>query len=90
MIELQGDRLLVHGPMTMAEAPRLRNAGLDALAQAPARVDLAGVEAIDSSALAVLLAWRRAGREVPFEGAPAALRSLAKLYRLDDLLDTPA
>ncbi|MCB1889989.1 MAG: STAS domain-containing protein [Rhodocyclaceae bacterium] len=90
MIEQQGDRLVVSGPMTMGEAPRLRQAGLAVLAKGSACIDLSGVEAVDSSALAVLLAWQRAGRRLPIEGAPASLRSLATLYRLDELLDSPA
>jgi len=77
--------------MTMGEAPSLRAAGLAALAGGGARIDLTGVEAVDSSALAVLLAWQRAaGRRLSFEGASESLRSLATLYRLEELLDPPA
>ena len=55
-----------------------------------ATVDLAGVTELDSSALALLLAWlREAKRRRPrlaFANLPEGLRTIARLYGVDDLL----
>ncbi|AUH53265.1 NTP-binding protein [Chromobacterium sp. ATCC 53434] len=59
-------------------------------AQGPLRLDLSGVEAADSAALALLLAARRAaraaGHRLTLAGVPAELAALAGLYDLGPLL----
>ncbi len=54
------------------------------------RVDLSGLGSVDSSALAVVFALKRRGkaerRELVFEGVPAGLASLARVYGVDGLL----
>lgn len=94
MIERNGNTLQVGGAMTIAQAARLRNDGLALLDGGIVAVDLAGVAEVDSSALAVLLAWKRAaggqGRVLEVRSPPASLTSLAGLYRLTDLLGVPA
>lgn len=51
------------------------------------QLDLAPLQDIDSSALAVLLALRREfGDRLQFSNASARLRSLARLYGLESLL----
>jgi len=56
----------------------------------PAVIDLAALEAADSSAVALLLEWknwaRRSGREVRFDNPPEALRTIAGLSQVDDIL----
>ncbi|MBP6095251.1 MAG: STAS domain-containing protein [Methyloversatilis sp.] len=86
MISLDGDVLKVGGEMRLAEAARLRDAGL-ALIKSAKSIDLSGVGSVDSSALAVLIAWERAsggmdGGPLPVVGAPEGLRSLAHLYEV--------
>ncbi len=53
-------------------------------------VDLAQVEAVDSSAVSVLLQWSRQARELgvqlSFTNIPVNLRSLASLYGVTDVL----
>jgi len=53
-------------------------------------VDLAAVDRVDSSGVALLLAWtRRAAtddRTLTFVGMPDSLRSLATLYGVEELL----
>lgn len=53
-------------------------------------IDASGVQVFDSSALAVLLALRRAALEVQKQlsvwGLPAGLQSMAALYGIQDLL----
>lgn len=55
-------------------------------------VDLAAVSEVDSSALALLLAWlRRAkaqGARLEVRAAPAALLTLARLYGIEGLVPT--
>lgn len=86
MIALDGDVLKVGGEMRLAESARLRDAGL-ALIGSAKTIDLSGVGPVDSSALAVLIAWERAsggldGGALPVVGAPEGLRSLARLYEV--------
>ncbi|MDR0996080.1 MAG: STAS domain-containing protein [Zoogloeaceae bacterium] len=52
-----------------------------------ARIDLSGITQVDSSALAVLVQWKRANPALSIEGAPEALRVLADLYDVGFLLD---
>jgi phospholipid transport system transporter-binding protein len=53
-------------------------------------VDLSGVSDVDSSAVSLLLEWRRvaqaAARRVEFVNIPPNLKSLADLYGVADLL----
>jgi phospholipid transport system transporter-binding protein len=71
-------------------ATALLNEGLAALRAGDRDFDLSAVERCDSSAVALLLAWRRAGQalegSVRFVGVPAALRSLATLYGVEMLI----
>ena len=57
-------------------------------------VDASAVKVFDSSALAVLLACRRAaleaGKQLVVEGLPKGLKSMAVLYGVDGLLIPPA
>jgi phospholipid transport system transporter-binding protein len=50
--------------------------------------DLAAVQAVDSSALSVILGWQRAvaPRRLAITNPPASIRSLAALYGIDDFL----
>lgn len=65
-------------------------AGLQAITSGQQVFDFSGVTAIDSAAVAVLLAWQRAARArslaLSFINVPPALQSLASLYGVADLL----
>jgi phospholipid transport system transporter-binding protein len=54
------------------------------------RVDLTGMATADSSALAVLLALRRRAhgerRKLHFEGQPASLEALGRVYGIEELM----
>lgn len=56
-------------------------------------VDLAAVTELDSSAVSLLLEWRRvaraANRTIEFLNIPPNLTSLARLYGVSDLLAAP-
>ena len=53
-------------------------------------VDLGEVTELDSSALALLLAWLReakaGGRTIAFANLPESLRTIARLYGVEDIL----
>ncbi|NDU91361.1 MAG: STAS domain-containing protein [Ferrovum sp.] len=91
MIKLEGQRLVLSGPLVMDSANTMLNEAKSVAASMDVTVDFSGVTDIDSSALALMLQWRReaeaAGRTVTFEGVPDNLRVLAELYGVSFLLD---
>lgn len=80
--------------LTVSNATAVLEQGLQALAQQQSAIDLALVTTIDSSAVAVLLAWQRAAgarkQMLTFRNLPDNLRSLIALYGVDPLLPTDA
>ena len=90
MISREGDRLLLKGRLTMSTVPALYESGLRHLASEDLKVDFSGVEAVDSSAISMLLGWTRAakkqGRMLRVENLPEDFRSLAHLYGVDEML----
>lgn len=83
-------RLLVSGNMTMETASALLAAGSAEFADAIPLFDLSGVDAVDSSGLAVLFGWQRAalaqGKVLRLASPPHNLISLAAVYGVADLL----
>jgi phospholipid transport system transporter-binding protein len=57
-------------------------------------IDFAGITGVDSSAVALLLEWRRQamrrGKTLVFVNLPANLVSLATLYGVADLIQPPS
>jgi phospholipid transport system transporter-binding protein len=94
MIRTTDSRLEVSGGMTLEVASRLLAEGSAVVASRDMVVDLAGVEAVDSSALAVIFGWMRAakqqGRAVKLVHPPTQLMSLAELYGVAELLPLTA
>ncbi len=76
--------------LTHATATAVYQAGLARIAAGASRVDCAPLAQFDSSALAVLLGWRRAaverGATLEIINLPAQLASLAAAYGIDTLL----
>lgn len=93
MIKRDGDRLLVHGRLTIATVPALFETGLQHLSKEDLLVDFSAVEAVDSAAVSLLLGWQRAAhraqRQLRVMGLPDDLQSLARLYGVDELLPQP-
>jgi len=90
VIRREGDRMFVEGPMTLDTVPTLAGE-IDAhLGSGAAVVDLRGATEIDSSAVALVLEWRRQaerrGVGLRVANAPGALQNLAKLYGVLELL----
>jgi phospholipid transport system transporter-binding protein len=78
------------GPITLDQAVAVRLAGEAAIAKGCAVVDLRGVTQVDSSALSVLLAWRRCARgvrtELELRNLPSSIQSLIDLYGVNELV----
>jgi len=91
MIACEGGRCAVQGPITLDRVVALLAEGNGLFTGPDVTVDLAGVTEVDSSALSLLLEWRReagrGGRQIRYLNLPANLQSLAKLYGVTDLLD---
>lgn len=92
MIEFADGRYRVQGPLTLDTVQGGLEEGrrLFGNADADIRVDLAGVTEVDSSGVALLLAWTRdaaaRGRSVAFEHLPNNMAALIALYEVEDLL----
>jgi phospholipid transport system transporter-binding protein len=90
VVRRQGERMLVSGPLTLATVAGALREGGEAIAMGAREVDLGGVEELDSSALALLLAWLRAakgrGRDLSFARLPSGLTTIAELYGVAGLL----
>lgn len=76
--------------LTADNAKSTLEAGLSAIDAGQTEIDLADVTAVDSAAVATLLAWQRAARlrgtALDFLNLPANLESLVALYGVADLL----
>ena len=90
MIRREDGRIVLSGPVTLANVAQVLEEGRRHLAEGAATVDLAEVSELDSSALALLLAWLReakaAGRTIVFANLPESLQTIARLYGVQDLL----
>lgn len=78
--------------LTMHNAQTALKTGLRAIADGQTHIDLAGLTAVDSAAVATMLAWQRAARgkgaSLVFSNIPANLQSLVELYGVAELLQT--
>ena len=85
-----GERWSYAGALTFANASRVFAAAALMPLPTAGEVDLSGAVAVDSAAVAVLLALARRAREeskpLVFTRLPAALRALADVYGVEDLL----
>lgn len=89
-ITCDGERCVVQGALTMNNVTAVLEEGTRVFQGARIVVDLAAVSEVDSSALSLLLEWRRAAaaanRAIEYTNLPANLRSLADLYGVSELL----
>ena len=92
MITLNGDRATLAGPVTLVNVNALLDEGSRVFKATSVTVDLAGVTEVDSTAVSVLLEWRRAAvrdkRAIAYVNYPENLKSLIKLYGVSELLAT--
>ncbi len=90
MIRREGDRMVVSGALNLASVAEALGQGNAAIAEGARSVDLAEVGELDSSALALLLAWlreaKRQGRDLVLLNLPQGLTTIAQLYGVAELL----
>ena len=90
MIKREGKRLVVSGPVTLANVKEVLERGYDELRAGADAIDLGGVTELDSSLLAALLAWMREagkhGATLSFSNMPKDLSTIARLYGVVELL----
>ena len=90
MIRRDGRRMIVGGPVTLANVRRVVEDGRRQIDEGVRTVDLSEVTDMDSSLLAALLAWLRHARErqqeIAFAELPESLQTIARLYGVDGLL----
>jgi phospholipid transport system transporter-binding protein len=90
MIRRETGRIVVSGPVTLANVAAVLEEGRRHLEEGVRTVDLGEVTEIDSSLLAAMLAWlrdaRRRGRELVFANLPQSLSTIARLYGVDALI----
>jgi phospholipid transport system transporter-binding protein len=76
--------------LTVDNAQTVLHDGLRAIADGQTQFDLAEVTAVDSAAVATLIAWQRAaarrGASLVFNHVPDSLQSLIALYGVNELL----
>ncbi len=76
--------------LTFANAQTVLDDGLRAIGNGQTHFDLGALSAVDSAAVATLLAWQRAaratGKTLVFTHVPASLQSLCELYGVSDLI----
>jgi phospholipid transport system transporter-binding protein len=90
--------LRLEGPLSFESLPRVlaESDAYEARADLPDRltIDFAGVTAVDSSAVALLLEWRRRAlarnKQLAFVNLPANLLALSQLYGVTDLIQACA
>ena len=87
MLTREGDQLKVVGPLNIGSVTGLLAQSSGLLAGVTV-VDLGGVTEVDSAAVSLLLEWRRQAQNTAlrFSNLPAALKSLADLYGVSDLI----
>lgn len=94
MITCNGGRCTVQGPVTMGNVVALVAQGRELFTAPHTTVDFAAVTEVDSSAVSLLLEWRReaarANRKITFVNLPDNLKSLATVYGVADLIATDA
>lgn len=95
MIRREGGRIVLSGSVTLANVAHIMEEGRRHLEEGVKTVDVGEVSELDSSLLAMLLAWLREARsrqhELEFANLPESLRTLARLYGVEALLSaTPA
>jgi phospholipid transport system transporter-binding protein len=91
MIVREGERMVLSGPVTLANVAAVLEEGRRHLEDGVESVDLAGVTEMDSALLALLLAWMREAksRSLTLANPPQALSTIARLYGVDTLLGHP-
>ena len=90
MIACNDGHCTLQGPININNVMALLTQGSGLFTAPQVTVDLSAVTEVDSSAVSLLLEWRReaqrGGRAIRYVNLPGNLQSLAKLYGVTDLL----
>ena len=90
MIRREGERMLISGSVTLGNVAQLLEEGRRHVDEGVRTVDLGEVTEMDSALLALLLAWlrdaRTRGQPLEFARLPESLRTIARLYGVDELI----
>jgi len=90
VIGRDGTTLTLSGPVTLENVAQVLQEGLQQIREGARTVDLGGVTELDSSLLAMLLAWLREAKqrnaETAFANLPQGLETIARLYGVEGLL----
>jgi phospholipid transport system transporter-binding protein len=90
MISMEGDRGTLAGPVTLDNVGVVLEEGNRVFKAPVVTLDLADITDVDSTAVSVLLEWRRAAlrdkRVIEYVNYPANLKSLIELYGVSELL----
>jgi phospholipid transport system transporter-binding protein len=82
--------LCVGGPITIHNVATVVEQGVALFDRGGEIIDLSQVQDVDSSAVSMLLEWRRAAlrekREITFVNMPEKLKTLVRLYNLFELI----
>ena len=93
MIVREGARMVLSGPVTLANVAAVLEEGRRHVEEGVESIDLQGVTEMDSALLALLLAWQREAksrdRSLTLANPPQALSTIARLYGVDTLLGHP-
>jgi phospholipid transport system transporter-binding protein len=94
VIRREGRRMMLSGPVTLDNVAAMLEEGRHALEEGACIVDLGEVGKLDSSLLALMLAWMRDarahGRELQFANLPQPLQTIARLYGVEGMLPVTA
>ena len=94
MMRRDGARVVISGPVTLANVGAVLDEGARQLRDGARTFDLGEVTEIDSSLLAAMLSWIREARrqraEIDFANLPEGLATIARLYGVDGLLPVPS
>ena len=90
VLRAEDGRWVLAGPLTINNVAGVLAASAGVPLPTTGRVDLKGVDPVDSAGVAVLLEWKRRalaeGVQLAFENVPPTMVSLAELYGVDELL----
>lgn len=90
MLDLQNNHLKLTGAIVIDSVGKLLESGHGHCAANNVTLDFSGATELDSSALALILEYRRAaeatGKRISISNFPASLKTLADLYGVTDLI----
>ena len=94
MIESDGDRFYLSGPVTFGNVLEVLAESEPLFAQPRVLIDLSRVTEADSSLVSLMLEWKRragvAGGAIAFANLGDAITSLVDLYGVTELIPRPA